>query len=69
MNATLTRTAVSSSPRQPGLVSRLLLALLTWQERAQQRHALEQLSGRDLHDLGLSRADVAGEARKPFWRA
>jgi uncharacterized protein YjiS (DUF1127 family) len=69
MNATQTRSAVSVSPSQTGLVSRLLQTLLTWQERAHQRHALGQLNGRDLHDLGLSRADVVFEARKPFWRA
>ena len=69
MNATLTRTAVSTSPSQTGLVSRLLQLLLTWQERAHQRHALGQLNGRDLRDLGLSRADVAFEAGKPFWRS
>lgn len=71
MNATLTQTraTVSRTPSQPGLVSRLLRTLLTWQERSQQRHALGQLNGRDLRDLGLSQADVAFEARKPFWRA
>ncbi len=68
MNSTLTRTAVSFSPRQTGVVSRLLQLLLTWQERAHQRHALQQLSGRDLRDLGLSQADVTLEANKPFWR-
>jgi uncharacterized protein YjiS (DUF1127 family) len=69
MNTTLTRTAVSVSPRQNGLASRLLQTLLAWQERAHQRHALGQLNGRDLRDLGLSRADVVFEAGKPFWRA
>lgn len=68
MNATLSRTAYQASYRPAGLVSRLLNTLLTWQERAHQRHALQQLNGRDLRDLGLSRADVTLEANKPFWR-
>ncbi len=43
--------------------------LLTWQERDRQRHALAQLDARMLKDIGLSRADVALELRKPFWQA
>ena len=43
--------------------------LLLWQRRANQRHALAQLDDRMLRDLGLSRADVVLESRKPFWRA
>ncbi|MDP6344866.1 MAG: DUF1127 domain-containing protein [Alphaproteobacteria bacterium] len=46
-----------------------LRLLLAWQERAQQRHRLADLDDRTLQDLGLSRADVANECRKPFWRA
>ncbi len=43
--------------------------LLTWQERDRQRHALAQLDARMLNDVGLSRAEVALELRKPFWHA
>ncbi len=43
--------------------------LLLWRRRATERHALAQLDDRMLRDLGLSRAEVAGELRKPFWRA
>ncbi len=43
--------------------------LLTWQERASQRHALDLLNDRMLKDIGLTRADVEWETRKPFWRA
>ena len=43
--------------------------LLTWQERATQRHALATLETRILRDMGLSRADAQREAAKPFWRA
>jgi uncharacterized protein YjiS (DUF1127 family) len=43
--------------------------LLTWQERAVQRHALASLEPRMLDDIGLSRADAWREASKPFWRA
>lgn len=51
-----------------GLPGRLLAHLLRWQERAEQRRTLQQLDDHMLRDLGLSRADVAGEADKPFWR-
>ena len=43
--------------------------LLAWQERAQQRHQLHQMSERELRDMGLSRADIEGECSKPFWCA
>ncbi len=41
--------------------------LLTWQERAQQRHQLETLNDHMLRDIGLTRADVMAETTKPFW--
>jgi uncharacterized protein YjiS (DUF1127 family) len=40
----------------------------TWSERAYQRRRLQLLTQRDLHDLGLTLADVDQEASKPFWR-
>ena len=43
--------------------------LLTWQERDRQRRALAQLDARMLKDIGLSRAEVDLELRKPFWHA
>ncbi len=42
--------------------------LLTWQERANQRFHLQQMSDHMLKDLGISRADVHLESSKPFWR-
>ncbi len=42
--------------------------LLTWQERAAQRQALRQFDDRMMRDIGVSRADVERECRKPFWR-
>ena len=48
---------------------RAFATLLLWQRRANQRRALAQLDDRILRDIGLSRADVVWESRKPFWRA
>jgi uncharacterized protein YjiS (DUF1127 family) len=42
--------------------------VLTWHERARQRRQLRSLGTHMLRDIGLSRADVEGEAGKPFWR-
>jgi uncharacterized protein YjiS (DUF1127 family) len=42
--------------------------LLSWQERARQRHQLQCLSDHMLRDIGLTRADVLAESTKPFWR-
>jgi uncharacterized protein YjiS (DUF1127 family) len=55
--------------RFESLAIRAANVLLTWQERAAQRHALATLDARMLRDIGLSRADVQREAAKPFWRA
>ncbi len=68
-----------AGPRRPNAASfgeisleaaaRAVRTLLPWQERDRQRHALEQLDARMLKDVGLSRADVDLELRKPFWHA
>jgi uncharacterized protein YjiS (DUF1127 family) len=51
-------------------ILRQLLALLTlWHARAQQRRQLVALNDRELRDIGLTRANVAEEFLKPFWRA
>jgi uncharacterized protein YjiS (DUF1127 family) len=42
--------------------------LLTWQDRARQRHQLQCLSDHMLRDIGLTRADVLAESTRPFWR-
>lgn len=47
---------------------RMLDVLLTWHERHRQRRDLAGLTDHMLRDIGLSRADVAIEADKPFWR-
>jgi uncharacterized protein YjiS (DUF1127 family) len=43
--------------------------LRTWRNRREQRLELARWNERDLHDVGLSRSDIAYEAEKPFWRA
>ena len=50
------------------LLAALVDQLMTWQERARQRHQLQSLSDHMLHDIGLGRADVEAETSKPFWR-
>ncbi len=47
---------------------RLTDLLLLWLQRAHQRRRLDSLSDHVLKDVGLSRADVAGEVRKQFWQ-
>jgi uncharacterized protein YjiS (DUF1127 family) len=43
--------------------------LQLWRQRYRSRQELARWSERDLHDLGLSRGDIASEIDKPFWRA
>jgi uncharacterized protein YjiS (DUF1127 family) len=52
-----------------GLFAQLNETVHVWRERIRQRRELAQWSDRDLHDVGLSRSDIAYEAEKPFWRA
>ncbi len=51
------------------VLSRALETVLTWQERASQRAALDSLDDRMLKDIGLSRSMIAAEVTRPFWRA
>ena len=51
------------------LFGQLAETLHVWRERYQSRRELSQWSERELHDVGISRSDVAYEAEKPFWRA
>lgn len=54
----------------PLALSRGTLRMLSvWQQRYSQRRQLQRLSDAMLKDIGLSRADVDGESRKPFWQA
>ena len=73
----LSATAVSGGVSQRGfgiptvrvLLIGLVDLLIAWQERAIQRHRLGGLDERGLKDVALSRADIAPEVAKPFWRA
>jgi uncharacterized protein YjiS (DUF1127 family) len=67
-HATLAGLAASSRPSLLSGVGRAIDLVLTWHERLRQRHQLRSLSTHMLRDIGLSRADVEGEAAKPFWR-
>jgi uncharacterized protein YjiS (DUF1127 family) len=52
-----------------GVLAQLGETLHTWRQRYRMRQELSHWTERDLHDVGLSRSEVAFEAEKPFWRA
>jgi uncharacterized protein YjiS (DUF1127 family) len=66
MSATLER-GTAESMRAGSIVSRAVEPVLTWRARARERWELAGLDDRMLHDIGLTRADVDREYRKPFW--
>ena len=62
--------AILGGPRSRRDVARAAVErMVSWHERAQQRRHLAGLDERLLKDIGVSRADVEFELRKPFWRA
>lgn len=62
LDSPLATTAATERP-----LHRLLHRLVLWRQRVRQRRALGELNDHLLKDIGLSRADVWQEARKPFW--
>lgn len=50
------------------LAIRALDGLANWHERLRERDSLRTMDDRMLKDVGLSRADIAREARKTFWQ-
>ena len=72
----LTQPHVPGLPSVRGFGARLgaaaylvLETLADWQQRASERAHLAALHDDALSDMGISRADAAREASKPFWRA
>jgi uncharacterized protein YjiS (DUF1127 family) len=53
----------------PSVFAQLAETLHAWHQRYAMRRELATWSERDLHDIGVSSADVAYEVDKPFWRA
>lgn len=76
MSKTMPSARAATAPRVPRgrarslhqILAALVDLLLEWQERAEQRRALARLDDYMLRDIGLTRADVAAEHAKPFWR-
>ncbi len=58
---------VRAAPPGANLV-RLVATIRLWRNRLRERQELAEMGERELHDLGLSRADILGELVKPFWR-
>ncbi len=57
-----------SAPLPRNRTVKLVTLLLCWQERWAQRRSLEGMDDQILRDIGLSRADIHQEVRKPFWQ-
>jgi uncharacterized protein YjiS (DUF1127 family) len=49
------------------VVGAVVTRIFSWQERARERHRMKALSDAMLRDIGVSRADIDRESRKPFW--
>jgi len=54
--------------RVAGLIGGVIETALLWLTRGRDRRDLAGLNDRMLLDIGVTRADVEREYRKPFWR-
>jgi uncharacterized protein YjiS (DUF1127 family) len=57
-----------SSAAIANFLDRAMATIRIWRERVHQRRQLQQLSDRDLRDIGISRLDAKAEYGKPFWQ-
>ncbi|MCL7463722.1 MULTISPECIES: DUF1127 domain-containing protein [Paracoccaceae] len=62
MSAYDTHRVLTRSGR-PGFVTKLVAAILAWNDARVTRAALMKLSDRELDDIGISRGDIARVAR------
>jgi uncharacterized protein YjiS (DUF1127 family) len=60
--------ALRLSPARPGSLTRIVIAVQRWRERARERQHLLRMTPRELQDIGLSNVDAWREANKPLWR-
>jgi uncharacterized protein YjiS (DUF1127 family) len=70
METTMSTTTALRSARttRPRLTARGLLGFLAAvNDRARVRHQLTTMDDHILRDIGVTRADVLGEVRKPLW--
>ena len=65
--ARLSLVMVGAARVMDGAAIRSLDLIFQWRSRAAERRVLGSLDDRMLRDVGLSRADVERELRKPFW--
>ena len=56
-------------PAAGAVIERLVTAFWLWHDRARQRRLLLALNDHALQDIGIGRAEAAGEGDKPFWRS
>ena len=68
MNTVIVEGLSGSFARLPSGLRQPLVRLATWRRRARERAQLREMDERLLRDIGLTRAQVLEEARKPFWR-
>ena len=50
------------------IVRSIAMLVRLWRERSRGRRELAVMSERDMHDMGICRADAADEIGRPFWR-
>lgn len=62
-----TATLATRRVQSVGSTRRLLTLVLAAMAAHRQRHILAHMDDRTLADIGLTRAEAAGESMRPFW--
>ena len=61
--------AHSKQPHPDMTFATVLATVRVWQQRSRSRSELAAMDDATLRELGITRAQAAFEAAKPFWRA
>jgi len=62
------RLTAQPAPRSARRWPKVVAVLALWRHRSRSRRQLAALDDRELHDIGVSRAERWAECRKRFWQ-
>lgn len=67
--AAFARALIGEQSALASIFENVKATLAVWNQRAQARRELAELTFREIQDIGLDQAEIEREIAKPFWRA